>query len=103
MVDVSHLDSQISVCPRLVFEFEKPRTWTQDWKRLGVWTDWACQSRVAYKWNSVDPLPRQATVALAATMLSVRASHQARSRLAVNRPQLFSPSIVRGRIDHRHR
>ena len=24
-------------------------------------------------------------------------------RVALNRPQLFSPSIVRGRIDHRHR
>jgi hypothetical protein len=58
---------------------------------------------VDLKWNSVDPLPRRATVALAATMVSVRASHQARSRLTGNRPQLFSPSIVRGRSDHRHR
>ena len=61
----------------------------------------------ALKTNGVDPL-RLRSIALAAKVLSLHASHRARSRLfasplTVNRPQLFSPSIVRGRIDHRHR
>ena len=105
MGDVLHLDNHILCAQRLpsVFEFGHRTT-----IRAGDSGDWAMEcglevERVALMWNSVGPLPRRATVAQAATMLSVRASHQGRSRLTVNRPQLFSPSIVRGRIDHRHR